>query len=94
MRKDLPAAEPTTEDVTKFLDLLSAREFTFYHCLMECAKNKKLVDAYDQLRGTNLSLKGSPLELEVDKDTGRLESELANFVKFCYECIWIRLPTE
>ena len=64
---------------------------TFYGCLMECANNQELVKEFDRLRGTNLSLRGSPIEIEIDKSTGRLDHDLKLFVDFVWECVWRRL---
>ena len=64
---------------------------TFYGCLMECARNQELIKEFDRLRGTNLSLRGSPIEIEIDKSTGKLDSDLKLFVDFVWECVWRRL---
>jgi len=34
---------------------LTGTIMTFYECLSECVRNKKLVAAYDELRGSNLA---------------------------------------
>jgi hypothetical protein len=42
---------------------------TFEECIIECAKNQELIKEFDRLVGTNLQLKGAPIELAVDKAT-------------------------
>jgi len=55
------------------------------------AANKELIANFDRLRGTNLSLCGSPLELAIDKASGRLEHDLMLFLEFVID-IHARLP--
>lgn len=64
---------------------------TFEECVMECAKNQELVKEFDRLAGTNLQLKGAPIELAIDKATGKLADDLQSFVAFVWECVWSRL---
>lgn len=64
---------------------------TFEECLLECGKNAEMVKQFDRLRGTNLQLKGSPLELAVDDASGRLQSDVTLFSAFVYEYIWLSL---
>lgn len=70
------------------------RGVTFLDCLFECAGNAEMVRHFDRLRGTNLSLRGGPINLAVDQATGRLDHDLALFVDFVWDCVWIRLPPE
>lgn len=67
---------------------------TFTECLMEVASNEEIVKEFDRLRGTNLQFQGSNIERMIDEATGRIEHDLALFVEFVYECIWIRLPPD
>jgi len=64
----------------------------FFDCLFHCANNKELVSNFDRLTGHNLSLRGSNLDLAIDKATGRLDSGLADFIDFVRDVIWNRLP--
>ncbi len=64
---------------------------TFKEILLESAANKELVKEFDRLNGTNLSLKGSGLDLEIDKASGRLEDDMKLFIEFVYEFVWLRL---
>lgn len=63
----------------------------FKECLLECSKNKSLIAEFDRLNGTNLSLKGSQLELMIDRATGRIDEDLHKFVEFVHEVVWLRL---
>jgi hypothetical protein len=56
-----------------------------------CLENEELVREFDRLRGTNLSLRGSGLDLEIDRATGRLEHDFRVFLDFCKD-LWERLP--
>lgn len=67
---------------------------TFEECVLFCAANRELVHHFDRLTGSNLSLKGTPVDLAIDQSTGRLNHDLGAFVAFVYECVWIRLPPE
>jgi hypothetical protein len=64
---------------------------SFKDIILESAKNAELVTQFDRLNGTNLSLKGTGLDLEIDKASGRLDRDLKLFVEFVYECVWSRL---
>lgn len=62
---------------------------TFEKCLMECAANQELIKQFDRLRGTNLQMKGAPVELMVDEASGRLADDVGKFVSFVFECIYL-----
>lgn len=64
-------------------------DLSFKDCLMECAGNKELVKEFDRLHSTNLSLKGSPLGLEIERVTGKQKDDLIKFIAFCWEYIWL-----
>lgn len=63
----------------------------FFECLKRAAANRELVEQFDRLRGTNLSLKGSPIERMIDSATGKLDDDLGKFVDFVREYIYERL---
>jgi len=63
----------------------------FRACLVEAVREPGLVAEYDRVRGTNLSLRGSALELAVDKASGRLDEEVAGFVEFVREWVYERI---
>ncbi len=64
---------------------------TFSECVREAAANKELVAEFDRLNGTNLSLKGTNLDVQIDLACGRLELDVAKFVQFVKECVWDRI---
>jgi hypothetical protein len=86
-----PSPVPPIE--TPLLERLTSMRhgLTFASCLSECARDPELIANYDRLRGTNLSLKGSGLSLEIDRVTGRVDSELRGFIDFCWESVFLRL---
>jgi len=63
----------------------------FIETLLVCADTKELVEQYDRLNNSNLSLKGSTLDLKIDEATGRLDYEVEQFVIFVYEYIYQRI---
>lgn len=64
---------------------------TFEQCVMKCAANKELIQQFDRLAGTNLQLHGAPIELAIDKATGKLADDVRRFVSFVDEWIWTPL---
>lgn len=62
---------------------------TFADCLYCCAREPYLVENFDRLHGTNLSLKGAPLDLAIDQATGRLDSDMEKFIEFCWEFVFL-----
>jgi hypothetical protein len=64
---------------------------TFAEVVQHAATNKDLLREYDRLSGTNLALRGTPLDIQIDLATGRIEAEIPAFVEFLYEAIWLPL---
>jgi hypothetical protein len=60
-------------------------------CVQAAWNNRELLVEYDRLRGTNLALAGSRLDLQIDFSSGRLEAEAEAFVQFVRDCIWSQL---
>lgn len=60
---------------------------TFDQAVLRCAANTELVTQFDRLNGTNLSRKGSPIELAIDDASGRTNADLAKFVDFVAEIV-------
>ena len=60
----------------------------YYQALKEALLNRELVSHFDRLNGTNLSMKGEPINLMVDKKSGRLDADFQKFVEFFDEYIW------
>jgi hypothetical protein len=67
---------------------------TFNECVLYCAGSRGLVAQFDRLTGSNLCMRGTPVDLMVDEATGRQREELVRFMAFVFECIWTRLPEE
>lgn len=65
---------------------------SFRECVMACAANSEFVAGFDKLTHSNLSFRGSGLDLAIDKATGRLDIEAQRFIEFVYECVWTRCP--
>lgn len=76
------------------LPRIHLQDLAFVRCLHASAGNAELVANYDRLRGTNLSLRGAPIDLEIDRASGRLEADLSGFVDFVYEVIYTRLEPQ
>ena len=64
---------------------------TFQECVRESFANRELLAEFDRLKGTNLSLRGTGLDLQIDFASGRFEGEIEEFVAFVKECVWDRL---
>lgn len=68
---------------------MSDQPATLEEFLGACCANKELVAEYDRLRGTNLSRRGSPLELAIDDASGRFESDARDFYEWATD-LWLR----
>ena len=67
---------------------------SFNECLMACADNSALVAEFDRLTGSNLSMKGSPLDLAIDEATGRTTDEIAKFCCFVFDCVYLPVASK
>lgn len=67
---------------------------TFAECLLVCGSHRELIQEYDRMTGSNLSFRGTQMDLAVDKACGRQESEVPAFAEFVREYIWLRLPVD
>lgn len=63
----------------------------FVRRLHAAAGNAELVAHYDRLRGTNLSRRGAPIKLEIDRASGRRDAGCNGFVDFVHDAIYTRL---
>lgn len=77
-------------------DLFAVRKdgITFIDCLVLCIDNRNLIEQFDRLNGTNLALKGAPIEVAIDKASGRFEDDFIKFVDFVWEFIFTRVPDQ
>lgn len=57
------------------------KPYTFEQWATALFEDKQFVAEYDRLHGTNLSRRGAPIELMVDKASGKLEEEMRGFVR-------------
>jgi hypothetical protein len=64
---------------------------TFDECVIECARNKDLVAEFDRLTGSNLSMKGTGLDVNIDIASGRYEMDVKKFVQFVKDTVWDRM---
>ena len=56
-----------------------------------CFDNRELKTQFDRLRGTNVSRRGSPMNVMIDDATGKFEADARAFFKFCLD-LYQRLP--
>jgi hypothetical protein len=66
----------------------------FCECLNYCAADPQFVRNFDRLLGTNLQRRGSGLEVEIDKATGRLDHELRLFAEFVRDYVYAPVRAE
>ena len=64
---------------------------TFIEAVRTCLGTPELVSEYDRLRGSNLSRKGTGLDLLIDDSTGRTQEEMGEFVQFVWDAVWTPL---
>lgn len=50
--------------------------------------NRLFIAEFDRLTGSNLSLKGSPIERAIDEASGRQKADLTKFIDFVYKHVW------
>jgi hypothetical protein len=64
---------------------------TFLQCVKEASGCIELLAQIDRLFRTNLLGKGSPIERMVDDATGRNDADIQTFLRFVWNCIFIRV---
>ena len=52
-----------------------------------CASSREFLAEYDRLRGTNLSMRGIPIDVLIDVKTRLIETEVEGFVEFCIDML-------
>lgn len=72
---------------------------TFTECVSTCISTPELIAEFNRLTGCNLgqSLSRTAIDKMVDEATGysgERDEDMAAFVMFVYEYIWIRLAQE
>jgi hypothetical protein len=63
-------------------------------CLDEAIRVPELVKSFDRLYGFNLSRRGAPLDLAIDKATGFEEAGMIEFMNFVWEFVFLRVPLD
>lgn len=58
-----------------------------------CANTPSFVAEFDRLSGCNMSGRGTPIDLMIDRATGRLETDVQRFVEYTHD-LWERLPED
>ena len=53
--------------------------------LEQCIANPDLLRQYDRLNGTDLSRRGSPIDLMIDDACGKMDADARGFFDFCME---------
>jgi hypothetical protein len=84
---EIAAGEPMPPE---YLAAVRSDGLTFLACVEATAVNAELVAEFDRLQHTNLSRHGAPLELAIDDATGRTSEEIAGFLRFVWNCVFIR----
>lgn len=70
----------------------------FANLVLHCAANPDVVAEFNRLTGCNLgqSANRTPLDAAIDEAagySGESDDDMAKFVQFVYECVWLTLPT-
>jgi hypothetical protein len=60
--------------------------------VLHCFDDRRFVEGFDRIMGTNLLGRGSPVDRMVDDATGRFEHDAAKFIEFVHETVWTRCP--
>ncbi len=63
----------------------------FILCVNTAFDNDELVQQFNRLRGCSIRKNQSPINTLVDDATGKLDHDIKLFVRFVYDCLWIRL---
>lgn len=61
-------------------------------CVHQALANPQLVAEFDRIHGTNVRLRGTGLDVQIDLACGRLEHDLQLFVAFIHETVASRVP--
>lgn len=62
---------------------------SFEQCIAICAANRETIAEYDRLHKKNLSMAGTPLDLSINEATGQLADDVADFVAWVAQRIWL-----
>lgn len=67
---------------------------TFMQCVESAAGSSEIVANFDRLTGSNLLRRGAPINLMIDDATGKAKSDIESFLRFVWNCIFLRVPIE
>ena len=62
---------------------------SFNLCVDGVIENKDFIKEFDRLYGSNLSMIGAPIELMIDKSTGRIDSDVKELLEFIYKYVYL-----
>ena len=65
---------------------------TFEECMQEITKHPELFMQFCRLKG--YTLPKSPIEQMIDDSTGYTKEIVQEFVSFCFEYVYLRVPKE
>lgn len=65
---------------------------SFLACVNEACQCRELLANVDRLYGTNLMRRGAPINLIVDDAIGKTDDDMKTFLRFVWNCIFIRVP--
>jgi len=84
---------PDDQEVTPEQFLAIRKDgLSFLACVKECSECHELVANVDRLYGTNILRRGAPINLMVDDATGKADADKQTFLRFVWNCIFIRVP--
>ena len=84
--------KPTDPITGKHLSAVRKDGLSFMVCLHACVDEPELLAQFDRLYGTNIRLLGTPIERAIDVATGRQKSDIEQFLRFVWNCIFLRTP--
>jgi hypothetical protein len=85
-------AEMNTDPTKSKITAIRKDGLTFIQCLDEALRTPELLAQFDRLHGTNLSMRGHPLEIEIDKSSGRLDKDFREFAEFVWKFVFLSMP--
>ena len=65
--------------------MIKNKEIPFSQCVNETIENRDFIKEFDRLHGSNLSMVGAPIDLMIDKSTGRTKSDDEEFLSFFFK---------
>lgn len=69
-------------------------EVPFFVCLKETIETEGLVEQFNRLYGASLGANRQPIEILVDRATGKADSDMEAFIEFCWDCVFTRFGSD